>query len=336
MSGYVVYAMRVADDWAETIHESLTAGEGRFGWSYIKDADLKKLARKVEKGEELTEDQRNCAQWFLLDVAPGDYVVYINVPSYGQCTVAKVTDGYFWRRDDDDFNHRFGVDAKTVRTFERNAACVPPYLRNRLKFQGRYWRVLTKDKPKREFELLLAAIKDPKALKSKGGSSNLDFLEKALEPILSEVTKKIQHTHPRKDLEKLCAEVFRRLPGVKEVVEAGHGRKDKGADLIVRFDTGLPIPSLQHERTLLVQVKSFEGEHWDPNAVEDLRRALKHYKEAEMALIISTATKKTETLDKSLEELRKEVGIPIGLLIGEDVAKFFIEHAGDLLGVHLK
>ena len=106
---------------------------------------------------------------------------------------------------------------------------------------------------------------------------NLRFLSNEIQPFLASITERIHHTHPNYDLEALFAEVFRKLPGVVDVRwqrgwQGGAG--DHGADILVTFEAGLPIPGLEQEHTVVVQVKSFEGEHWDTQAVEDIRRAL--------------------------------------------------------------
>src|SRR5208337_2174503 len=100
---------------------SLKGGEGRFGWSYNENADLRKLAQRIQTAgwDSLSDDEKDCYQPFLLDIKAGDYVVYINIPDWGKCTVAKVTGSYEWRFDDDDFNHRFPVDPKFIHVFDR-------------------------------------------------------------------------------------------------------------------------------------------------------------------------------------------------------------------------
>src|SRR5438067_1694142 len=137
---------------------SLKQGEGRFGWSYISSANLRDLQSKIntigwEAG--LSDQEKDCYQGFLLEIKKDDYVIYINVPEWGKCTVARVTGPYFWRFDSPDFNHRFPVDPDSVATFDRNDAFVHPALSARLKLRGRYWGVYLQD----EFENLAKALK---------------------------------------------------------------------------------------------------------------------------------------------------------------------------------
>jgi len=154
---YNIYALRVDSEWCDKIFSALQNGEGRFGWSYVKTADLYQLRTKIESEglDSLSEDEKNCYQSFLLDIEEGDYVVYINMPEWGKCSVARVTGSYFWRYDEGDFNHRFPVEPKSVFVFDRNAPEVHPELSARLKLRWRFWRVDVKDK----FDALVQNLK---------------------------------------------------------------------------------------------------------------------------------------------------------------------------------
>ena len=328
MTDYTIYAIKGDPDWCNTIFSSLNQGEGRFGWSYIQTADLHHLKSKIDADgwNSLSDKEKDCYQSFLLEIKADDYVVYINVPQWGKCTLARVTGPYMWRFEDDDLNHRFPVDRNSMMEFDRNDAIVHPALSARLKLQGRYWRIYLKD----EFEALVRALKDGDSGKLRTAKTNIPFLSQEIQPLLVNITEKIHHTHPNYDLEALIAETLKSVPGVKEVKLQG-GAGDYGADVLVVFESGLPVPGLQQQRTCVIQVKSFEGEHWDTKAVDDIRRGFEHYPEAEMGLIVSTATSSTETLDNALDKIREETGKPVSLLIGADVAAFLLRFGGQLL-----
>ncbi len=317
-----IYALKGSSEC--DIFSSLQEGEGRFGWSYVESADLNDLKRRIdEKGyDDLTDQEKDCYQYFLLDFKEGDYVIYINVPEWGKCTVARVTGKYRWRFDEKDFNHRFPVDTESIVTFYRNDNLVHPSLRSRLKLQGRWWRIYLKD----EFEDLL------RALRAGGGYSegNLQFLSKEIQPFLLEITQRIHHTHPNYDLECLLEQVFKKIPGVTEVKRQG-GAGDHGADLLVKFNGGLPIPGLEQASTLVVQVKSYQGVHSDDKAVQDIARAFKHYPQANMGLIVSTADSSTESVEQALNKLREESGKPVAFLVGTEVAAFLLRYGAELL-----
>ncbi len=141
-----IYALKVKG-MEQEVFRSLQQGEGRFGWSYIENADLHYLRDKWRKGgwDSLTTEGQACYQCFLLDIKPNDNVVFVNVPQWGQCTLARVTGPYFWKKDDADFNYRFHVDPESVRVFDRNDAIVPRRLSAKLKLQGRWWRLYDRD-----------------------------------------------------------------------------------------------------------------------------------------------------------------------------------------------
>ena len=315
----MIFAIKGDPESRDLLHSSLQNGEGRFGWSYIPNADLRALRDKLQTGQSLSKDERDCYQPFLLEIKKGDHVVYINVPTWGQCTAARVTGEYFWRHDDLDFNHRFAVDPQSVATFDRNDAIVQPALSARLKLQGRWWRIHLH----REFEALLESLKTGRAGKPRTPGNNLALLASEMLPHLKEITKVIHHTHPNYDLEVLMEQVLKRVPGVKEVTRQG-GASDHGADLIVVIESGLPIPGLERRQVCVVQVKSYEGDHWDTKATSDIRRAFERYPEAELGLIVSTADASTTALEEELERLRRDTNRPVGLLIGSDVATLLL------------
>lgn len=248
------------------------------------------------------------------------------MPEWGKCTVAKVTGQYQWKFEDDDFNHRFPVDPSTVYVFDRNDASVHPALRSRLKLQGRWWRIYLKD----EFAELLEVLKKGVTPSQRTPEASLRFLSNEIQPFLLNITQRIHHTHPNYDLECLLAEVFKKIPGVIDAKWQG-GAGDHGADILVTFDGGMPIPGLEKQTVLVVQVKSYKGDHWDIRAVEDIKRAFEHYPEASMGLIISTANSITTPVEQELDKLREESGKPVAILVGADVAAFLLRYGAKLL-----
>lgn len=325
MSEMTIYALKVAQTWAGRIFKSLKKGEARFGWSYIETADLHALNERYQRDgwDNLSEEEQKCFQGFLLEIKPDDYVVYINVPEWGRCTLAKVTRPYYWDFADKDFNHRLGVDPESVQDFDRNDAAVHPSLSSRLKLQGRWWTIYTV----KEFEQLLFALGRGAVGEIITPEAQLNLLGKELRPLLQEITKRVHHTHPSASLELLLARVFEQIVGVKEVTHLG-GASDHGADLMVVTEAVHPLTGELQQTTCVVQVKSFEGAHWDTQAVDDIKRAFDRYPDADEGMIISTADASTPDLEEALDQLRDESGKPVHLQIGEDVAAFILKHAG--------
>lgn len=184
-----IYALRVAEKESvvEMVFNSLKQGEGRFGWSWIETADLRELRERIDRcgWDSLGEEEQECysGQDFLLNLKRGDHVVYINVPEWGKCALAEVTNEYEWRFEDDDFNHRFAVDCKSVRTFDRNSDIVPAALSRRLKLQGRWWRVYVEA----EFEALLQSLRNGISAATRTKETNVRELAGRMHPLLEEV-----------------------------------------------------------------------------------------------------------------------------------------------------
>lgn len=323
-----IYALKVDADNAAKVFESLKLGEGRFGWSYVESADLRVLQARIQSEgfASLSADEANCYQQFLLRLNPGDYAVYINVPKWGRCTLAKVTSPYYWEWRDDDFNHRFKVDPTSVREFGRNDPFVRPALQARLKLQNRQWQVTAES----EFEELLAHLDGASTLPSAARTANLGFLAKDIRPHLAKITEEIQRNHPNYALEGLMASVFESMPRVVDVRLQG-GAGDRGADILVTIENGHPLTGEVGQTLCVVQVKSFVDEHWDTQAVDDIRRAFAAYPDAEAGLIVSTAARPGPTLEFALAKLRSDTGKPVNLLIGEEVALFVLRYGAHLL-----
>ena len=315
--------MRGTADYPDMV-ASLKEGEGRFGYSSVATGDLRALKVRVERDgwPSLSAEEQAAYYVFLLDLKDGDYVVYVDVPKWGECAIAKVTGDYYWRFEDGDFNHRFPVDPTSVFVFNRNGRSVHPTLSSRLRMQRIWWRISLKA----EFEELLATLQGGVPIELPPESR----LAREIQPILLRITQTIHHTYAGKSLEELCAEVFGHLPGVTRV-EAKRTNGDEGADLLVRFESGLPLPGIERDDTLIVQVKVEKHENWDTSAVDSMRRALARYPEASMGLVISTANASTPALDVALDKLRHESGKHVALLIGEDIAAFLLQHGESLL-----
>jgi hypothetical protein len=86
---------------------------------------------------------------------------------------------------------------------------------------------------------------------------------------------------------------------------------------------------LEFENKIIVQIKSFEGSHHDLDAVKQVKTGIEKY--AGTAGMIITTGKKTEELESEIQKVSEEIGRPIDLLASDDVAKFVIKHAPELL-----
>ena len=328
-----VYAIKGSDDPADIamVYKSLLEGEGRFGWSYVETADLRQLRDRIESNgwESLGEGEKECYQEFLLRLREDDYVVYVNVPEWGECTLARVAGSYEWRWEHEDFNHRFPVDPDSVESFDRNSELVPPALSARLKLRGGWWQVYAEA----EFEELLDRLPQDERLAPRTWRHNLRDFSARSRPLFAQIAELIHETHPGEDLEGLMEQLFLRVRGVRSV-ERLQGRADHGADLLLNCEF-VPIPGLVQTQTLAVQVKSYSGRQVETGAVEDLGRAFEHYDNqgrfVHMGLVVSTATKVGDSLLQAVDKLSEESRKPVAILAGADLVAFFLQHYADLM-----
>ena len=311
------------------VSNSLKQGISRFGWGYIDTADIRILESKPWK--QMTE--KELFVWkktsFLSKIKKGDWIVHINVPKWGSVTAGQVIEEYNFEKNDNelsDFRHFFKLDLKTIVEFNRNDQNVHPLVSRKLKLRGKYWRVYAE----REFFESLDNLRNRNVSLKDNSTIGVHYLKNELKTFYDEITKLIHDTHPEKKLEYFLANVFENIPNVTEVKVNGSGwGTDYGADIIVKYNSGLEILDLSKEDTLVIQVKSYEGHHWSTNAVDQIKMAIKTFN-ADAGMIITTA-KSTEKIEKEIENVSNELEIPISLIAGDNVAKFVLKYGKDLL-----
>jgi hypothetical protein len=143
---YTIHAVKAEQNDASLIgalFQELRQGRARFGWSYDGSLDPRDLKERIERDgwNSLTTKEQECIgrTAFLLDVRPGDYLVYINMPSYGWCSAVKIVeregvvpDNIFQYTPEwgdppqDDFRNM--LPCTFLFDFDRNADVVHPYL----------------------------------------------------------------------------------------------------------------------------------------------------------------------------------------------------------------
>ena len=321
---------------------SLYNGVVKFGWSYLdsnnETSDLNILKNK--DWEAMTKDEIICYKKsaFLLDIKKGDWIVQINLPEWGKCIAGQVTEEYQFGKGCpvcDDFRHELQIDKNTIVEFDRNDDNVLPLISRRLKLQGAHWQIYAKD----EFLQSIKNLREPDPIRLKqSDTKELYHLRNDFSTLLGEITSKIHNNNPEKKLEHFLAEVFRRVPNVIEVLEYGQNKgfgTDFGADLIVNYRAGISILNRERTEKMVVQIKSYEGEHYGTEAVEQIETAINKFN-ADCGLLITTGTT-TKILEKALEELSNRLSedgnkvIPVELIAGSDVARFVLKYATDLL-----
>ena len=324
------------DEAVAFVSNSVTKGKSRFGWSYIDTADLNVLEKKG--WDDLTKEEADCYSscYFMLNIEKGDWIVHINVPEYGHCTAVQVSGGYSFDKknnkfgseytDKGDYRHCIDVDPNTVVVFDRNDPRVHPIISRKLKLRGKYWHIYDTD----EFISSIKRLRSKKKVTLLSETHGQYHLKMDIENSFSEITKLIHRNHPGKNLENLVALIFKRIPNVQSVKVNGSGwGTDFGADVLVKYLSGIPAFNLQKEELLVVQVKSYEGDHYELSAVEQIKTAIKKFN-ADMGIIITTA-QTTEEIEKAVEVASAALKKPISIISGSNVAKFLLRYASDLI-----
>lgn len=316
------------DEYKQLVVRALDRGECRFGWGYIATADLRILSQK--NWQEMNDDEKLC--WaksrFFMEIEPLDWVVHVNIPSWGLCTAVQVCGEYRFDQTDEcsDFGHCVPVDLSTKVVFDRNDARLHERVSKSLKPRQRYQRVHYVN----EFLEGLEALKGDPLTLQEGQRKGTRFFKEELKPQLKLIAEMIHRNYPGKTLEYFFKDVFETIPGVTNVVVNGSGwGTDYGADVIVTYTSGLPIANLGMEQTLVVQVKSFGWKMYDQTAIEQVQSAIEKY-HANAGLIFSTA-EASEEFKKKLEDLNRESDVPVVLIAGDDVARFILKYGGDIL-----
>ena len=306
---------KVSDDDARNkVYKSVKQGKSRFGWSGSETDDLR--------------EEWNGKQNFLLGIKKDDWIVHVNMPQYGECVAFKVAGEYEfdnaglecnWGRD---FRHVIPVDPNSIIEFNRRDPNILPTVN--LNPRGRYHRV----KYVLDFEKSITNLKENRVDLKNVESKEIFHLNEKTDEIMKQLTSLLHNTHKGKELERFLAKVFRKVENVVEVNENGFGwGTDHGADLIVHTQTN--ISNIEFENKIIIQVKSFEGEHYDLSAIDQVITGIDFYN-ADAGIIITTANS-TEELEGKIQEVAEKIKKPIDLIAGNDVAKFVIKYGKDLL-----
>jgi len=324
-----------SEEKTDFVYASLKKGISRYGWSYIDNADMKKF---IERGwNNLNDKEKECFVWFLLEIKKGDWIIHVNVPKYGECTAGIVIETYEWDEkpnkigvddysENGDYRHTIKLDIGSIIEFDRNNPNITPYVGRRLKLRNTHWQIYDTE----EFVRSINNLEKNAVNINSNVEYGLYYLKEDIKPFLGNIADSIQKNHPGKKLEELLAKIFENVPDVSSVKINGSGYgTDYGADLIITYSVGLPINGLQKEEILVVQVKSFTDVHYELNAVEQIKTAIKKYN-ANVGLIISTAIASNELIMK-IEETQKELNIPIGLMCHEEVAAFILKYGSEYL-----
>jgi hypothetical protein len=308
-----VYAFAKIDNQEarQQVYEEIKKGKARFGmW---------------EQSRSLKE------QWygknaFLLKIKEGDWIVYVNMPSYGKSVAVKVLGNYefdegincSWGRD---FNNYIPVDSETIIEFKRNNPNVLPSVN--LSPRKRAQRVLQVNDFLASISNLKEGAYDATAQKDK----SIIHLQTKVADMLPQITNHIQQMNKSKEFERFLHRIFSNMPNTVSVLNGFGWRTDNGADLLVEFEN--PIIGMNFTTKVVVQAKSYTDNHFDTNAIDQIEMGINKFG-ADAGLLITTANE-TEKLEEYIRAKSEKIGKPIDVIAGNDVAKFVLRYAPELL-----
>lgn len=307
------YAFAKIDDKIarEKVFEEIKNGKSRFGmWEQSASLREKWYGKNA----------------FLLKVKEGDWIVHVNMPSYGKCVAVRTVEQYefdegiqcSWGRD---FNNFIPVDPKTIIEFSRNNPNILPSVN--LAPRKRAQRIL-------QVSDLLASLENLKEGKYdaiKKQDKSIIHLQEKVTTLLPEITSHIQKMNKGKEFERFLHRIFSSMPNTISIQNGFGWRSDNGADLLIEFDN--PIIGVNVTTKLVVQAKSYSGKHFDTRAIDQIAEGIKEYN-ADAGLLITTANE-TEKLEEYLRKKTEEIGKTIDVIAGNEVAKFVLRYAPELL-----
>jgi hypothetical protein len=303
---------RIEDDAArKLVYEEIKKGRSRFGiWDQTKS--LK---------EEYYGPNR-----LLLEIRKGDWIVHINMPEYGKCVAVQAADQYqfdtgiecSWGQD---FNNLILNDPSTIVEFDRRDINVKPSVN--LSLRRRIERVHQIV----DFLESLDYLKQKKFSSDSVESRSSIHLKIRLSKLLPEITAAIHEMNKSKEFERFLDKIFSSLPNTKSTPNGFGWKTDNGADLLVEFWN--PILGIDLTTKLVVQAKSYKGDHFDLNAVDQIVEGVTKF-EADGGLLITTGNK-TQELEDYIQKKSEELKKPIYLIAGIEVAEFVLKYAPEML-----
>jgi hypothetical protein len=293
------------------VYEEIKKGKSRFGlWEQLKSLKEHWYGKNA----------------FLLRIKEGDWIVHVNMPIYGMCVAAKTIGEYGFDEGIEcnwgyDFKNFIPVDPQTFIEFNRNDPNVLPTVNLGPRKRGQ--RVLEVN----DFLQSIENLKERKFDSITKQDKSITHLKDKIANLLPQITAHVQEMNKSKEFERFLNRIFSGMPNTVSVNNGFGWRSDNGADLIVEFEN--PIIGVNVTTKLVVQAKSYTGNHFDTKAIDQIVEGISHYN-ADAGLLITTANE-TEVLEEYIRKRTEEIGKTIDVIAGNEVAKFVLRYAPELL-----
>jgi hypothetical protein len=174
---------------------------------------------------------------FLLRIRKGDWIVHVNMPSYGNCVAVQALGEYDFDEgiacswgNGKDFNNFIPVDASTFVEFNRNNPNILPSVN--LSPLRRGQRVLQVQ----DFLESIENLKEGKFNATKPKDANFIHLQEKINGLLPQITTQIHEMNKSKDFERFLHKIFDNMPNTFSIQNGFGWGTDNGADLIVEFE----------------------------------------------------------------------------------------------------
>jgi hypothetical protein len=326
--------VRTDKDKQKFLMRELGKGRLRQGWGYEPCQDLRLIAKKVESGEKLNDDEQDARRnRRLLDsepdgVKPGDVLVLPNLPEAGWWILARVSGPYAFNISDEssgvgkDYGHIVPVQA--VRDGNGNIAKVDPdnenvdaRLRATMRNRSRMWSI---DALGDEVEKLLSAVEG--GVDATKPQPDAQKVQAVFESIRNAAWTSIVARYRGAEFEKLVHELFRRIYATGKVEHWG-GPSEHGADLIVFTRDPLGL-----EYKVAVQVKLHEGTHDDTTALEQIAEARQVHR-VDAGVVVTTAEETSPAFEQKRAKLEDDLGIDIRVITRDEFVELVLAHLGN-------
>ena len=317
---------RIERAYAGPLTEELKAGRLRQGWSNGHDLDLRTISAARERGEQLSEGQKQCwrGNRRLLTtepdgVKPGDYIIIPHLPKEGFWSIVKVTGGYRYEKDKA-FGHILEVELlNRDHPINPRCAAVAAALRRTATARSRMWNV---DHLAEQVRRLVEAVKrGDDVLQPEYEAEKLASIHNLA---ATAINKELWEKFHGSEFEKPVKMLLERIYGEGNV-EVHAGPREHGADFVCSSMDGLRI---QHN--VAVQVKMWEGTAAWHHPLDQIRRAHENYPAIGAGVVLTMVDNFEKDFIDKKDCLEKELSIPIHLLGRKEVVDLFMKHLPDL------
>lgn len=256
--------------------EQLKCGVLRQGWGETEDQDLQQLSAKTR--EEISRNMLPHMRMYY-KVKKGDILLIPRIPEWNSVTIARATEdwevGYEFEIDPKlkDFGHKF--PAEVVKYFTRQNKHVSGGIRSTLKARGRFWNIDAKYKE--DIDWLIDSKEDLVGDQDRGERFENAVFHAVRESKLGDmVHSRLSKQFANEGWEYALVKGLQALfPGYHIERTAGKKEKEHGTDILVT------IPGLTEDRLygIAIQVKDYEGKVDLKEAVEQIGRSKKYWKD---------------------------------------------------------